>query len=144
MESEFRQNQEQEEIKHRPNLIKQLNSCLYEASKEGRADVVEFSLSKDASIHFVDSASGNNSLWMASYNGHLKVVELLLSKGAYSNDVNITGQTAMNLATDESIKAVLRNWPTTMGILMFEELGLYTQPEAKFYIDLKEYIGAPK
>ncbi len=50
----------------------------------------------------------------------------------------------MSLATDESIKAVLRNWPTTMGILMFEELGLYTQPEAKFYIDLKEYIGAPK
>ena len=41
MESEFRQNQEQlrqnqeqEGTKHRLNLNKQLNSCLYEASKE--------------------------------------------------------------------------------------------------------------
>ena len=80
----------------------------------------------------------------ASQNGHLKVVELLLSNGANLNDVNNNGFTAMSLATDESIQTVLRNWPTTMGILMFEELGLYTQPEAKFYIDLKEYIGALK
>ncbi len=45
-ESEFRKRQEQEEIKHRLNLNKQLNSCLYEASKEGRANMVEFSVKR--------------------------------------------------------------------------------------------------
>jgi ankyrin repeat protein len=90
MESEFRRNQEQEVIKHRLNLNKQLNICLYEASKEGRANEVEFSLSKDASIHFVDSASGYTSLMIACRNGYEKVVELLLSHGANVHDKKTT------------------------------------------------------
>ena len=114
------------------------------ASQNGHEKVVELLLSHGANVHDKRTTTGTSSLMIACTRGHLKVVELLLSNGANLNDVNNTGLTAMSLATDESIKAVLRNWPTTMGILMFEELGLYTQPEAKFYIDLKEYIGAPK
>ena len=128
-------------VEQETSLRRHLSNCLIQASEHGRRNIVDFLLSKGANIHYVRDFTYYTSIIIASQNGHLEIVKELLSHGANVNDVDNVGRTAMCYATNESIEAVLRNWPTTMGILVLQELGLYTQPEAKFYIDLKDYIG---
>ena len=85
-------------------------------------------LNKGANPNYKDE-DGNSPIILAIKNNNSKLVELLLSSGAnIPEDVEIRSK---------KIKSIIDNWPTTMGLLATQKLGL--EPNDK--MNLSEYLG---
>jgi hypothetical protein len=79
------------------------------------------------------------------------MVALLLSHGASVHYINNNGDTCFTIARDPDFNPNpnrkyglfyrLRKWPTTMAILVLEELALYYKIDCSSLIDLHQYIG---
>lgn len=85
-------------------------------------------LKKGANPNYKDE-DGNSPIILAIKNNNSKLVELLLSSGAtIPEDVEIRSK---------KIQTIIHNWPTTMGLLATQKLGL--EPNNK--MDLGEFLG---
>lgn len=113
---------------------------LYGASFQGSAEVVRLLLEKGADVNLPDTC-GETPLHAASIHGSAEVVRLLLENNAITNVVAVDGETPLYYAclaghgevakqliengaditwvrdaTDDSVKARLRDWLLAMGI----------------------------
>ena len=77
------------------------------ASFGGHLDIVRALLDKGADVNAKDSRDGGTALMAASAQGHLDVVQALLEKGADVNAKGNDGTTALSVAKDDGVKAVL-------------------------------------
>jgi ankyrin repeat protein len=119
--------------------------CLIWACYWGRLDIAEFLVSKGASIN--DKTNNySRCLMQACFNGHLDVAEFLLTKGANIHGINNEGNTCFAIALHDhhiNILYRLRKWPTTMAIIMLQELALIYIIDSESVIDLHQYLGRP-
>ena len=120
-------------------------------SRRGYWDIVDILLSKGADIHDKNN-DGCSSIIDASRNGHTNVVDLLLSKGANLYESDNFGNTCFswaqlldsknpNINRKHGLLYRLLKFPTTMAILVLQELSLYYLIDCSSLIDLYHYIG---
>jgi hypothetical protein len=100
--------------------------------------------------YVVDIHERDNNGWspiiIASRRGHVEIAGLLLSKGANIHDKNIFGNTCFSYSLGSNHNRVLyhlRKWPTTMAIIMLQELALIYIIDSESVIDLHQYLGRP-
>ena len=124
-------------------------NCLMFACANGNLDIVELLLDKGANINDLDS-NGENCLMYAlkselySDNITLNIIKLLLSKGVNIHITNAFDETSFSLGKFmrwNSVLYSLRKWPTTMGIIVFQELGLEGFMDNDSICDFFQYIG---
>lgn len=130
--------------------------CLFQAIRLRQLDVIELLLSKGIHIH--DKTNNNYSSFIfACKNAYsrfpsfdnpfntdpilVESVKLLLSYGADPHDRDVQGETCYNTTRSKDVKDILHKWPTTMLIIMFQELFVYHQLDCCSFIDFFEYIG---
>ena len=126
-------------------------SPLIAASREGLGAIVELLLQHSANVNQATTVDGSTPLIVASCFAHIHIVELLLSHGASVHHINNNGNTCFTYAGDPDINLNpnrmhgilyrLRKWPTTMAILVLQELALYYKIDCSSLIDLHQYIG---
>jgi hypothetical protein len=121
------------------------NNCLMWACLGGNLNIVEYLVSKGMNIN--DSESGGYScLMLACLNSCIEIVEYLMSKGAGIHAISNNRATCFSLALRHSkIKVLyrLRKWPTTIAIIMLQELALIYIIDSESLIDLHQYLGRP-
>jgi hypothetical protein len=121
-------------------------SPIISASYHGHVDIIELILSQGANIHDRDNCGRSSILW-ASWVGHVAIAELLLSRGADIHDKTFYGgHTCFSYALRfNHIRLLyrLRKWPTTMAIIMLQELALIYIIDSESVIDLHQYLGRP-
>jgi len=123
-------------------------NCLMFACANGNLDIVELLLDKGANINDLDS-NGENCLMYALKSElysdiTLNIIKLLLSKGVNIHITNAFGETCFSLGEFmrwNSVLYSLRKWPTTMGIIIFQELGLEGFMDNDSICDLIQYLG---
>jgi ankyrin repeat protein len=84
-----------------------IGTALAAASFGGRLDIVRALLGKGADVNAKDNKDGGTALMAASAQGHLDVVRALLENGANVNAKGSDGATALSVAKDDAVKAVL-------------------------------------
>ncbi|XP_059168430.1 serine/threonine-protein phosphatase 6 regulatory ankyrin repeat subunit B-like [Physella acuta] len=89
-------------------------SVLGKSVFKGHLDIVEFLLEKGANVNYPGSPYyGETALLCASRGGHSNIVDLLLKKGADTKQINIEGNTALNLsilgAHVKTVKILVQN-----------------------------------
>ncbi len=118
------------------------NTCMMEASITGYSDVAAVLTSKGGVE--VNVSNGEVSyLTIASVMGRLTTVELLLSAGVNLRHIDGDNRTCFDAAASYGYSRILyrlRKWPTTMGIILVQELGLQFIGDESI-IDLHQYIG---
>ena len=92
------------------------NTALIMSAHRGRDSIVEALLAngakKDARSHVlpnIDPKGGGTALIAAAWKGHEGCVRLLLEAGANRSIKEIDGNTALDVASTEAIKAILRS-----------------------------------
>jgi ankyrin repeat protein len=104
-----------------------IDVCSTKPSSEIILLAAEDLLKKGANPNYKDE-HGNSPIILAIRNNNSKLVELLLYRGAtIPEDVEIRSK---------KIKSIIHNWPTTMGLLATQKLGL----EPNNVMDLSEYL----
>lgn len=110
-----------------------IDVCSTKPSKKYSSEVIlltaEDLLNNGANPNYKDE-HGNSPIILAIKNKNSKLVQLLLYRGATipeEEDVEIS----------EKIQTIIDNWPTTMGLLATQKLGL--EPNDK--MNLSEYLG---
>jgi hypothetical protein len=81
------------------------------------------------------------------YRDHLNIAEYLMSKGASFHEITNNGDTCFSVARyNNNIRLLyrLRKWPTTMAILVLQELALIYIIDSESLIDLHQYLGRPE
>jgi hypothetical protein len=118
-------------------------NCLMWACLNDDLDIAEYLVSKGANINDNNNA-GHSCLIIACYNGLLNVAEFLMSKGANIYEISDDGETCF-LRYNDDLKVIyrLRKWPTTMAILVLQELDLIYIIDSESLIDLHQYLGRP-
>lgn len=111
-----------------------IDVCSTKPSKKYSSEVIlltaEDLLNNGANPNYKDE-DGNSPIILAIKNKNSKLVQLLLYRGATipeEEDVEIRS---------EKIQTIIDNWPTTMGLLATQKLGL--EPNDK--MNLSEYLG---
>ena len=80
---------------------------LYVASQNGHVAIVEYLLSKGASVNLQRvSKDRSSSLYVACYQGHIKIVEKLLNHGADINQINNLHNTSLYIALHQAVHSV--------------------------------------
>ena len=125
-------------------------SCLMKACYTGHFDIIELLVSEGASIDHKDN-DGNSCLMAACNNGYLHIAEYLMAQGASILDMSNDGETCFSYAAGHSNQANrirllyrLRKWPTTMAILVLQELALIDIIGFESVIDLHQFLGRPE
>jgi ankyrin repeat protein len=125
-------------------------SCLMKACYTGHFDIIAFLVSEGADINHQDN-DGNSCLMVACNNGYLHIAEYLMAQGASIHAMSNDGETSFSFAAGHSNPANrirllyrLRKWPTTMAILVLQELGLVDVIDFESAIDLHQYLGRPE
>ena len=128
-----------------------MDSLEFMAAQNGHDAIVEVLIKHGANIHQARSDLGDTPLIIASVSARTNIVGLLLSHGASLHGTNIMGSTCFTCALDpernfnpyrkHGILYRLRKWPTTMAILVLQELDLYHLIDCSSLIDLHQYIG---
>jgi len=103
-------------------------------------EVVKLLLSRGADVN-ARATDGRTALIIASMTRNVEIVQFLLTKGADINARTTQGMTAYSVGTPQ-IQEILEKWPTTMGIVLFDELALH-QTDAQDLIDLNQFAGPP-
>ena len=92
------------------------NTALIMSAHRGRDSIVEALLAtganKDARSHVlpnIDPKGGGTALIAAAWKGHEGCVRLLMEAGADRSIKEVDGNTALDLASTEAIKALLRS-----------------------------------
>lgn len=80
---------------------------LHYAADYGQADVIEHLISKGAKPDLPDK-HGITPLLAAVWEGHVDCVRILISKGASKNGKSPDGQSYVDCAEDDTIKALLQ------------------------------------
>jgi peptidoglycan hydrolase-like protein with peptidoglycan-binding domain len=92
-------------------------TALILASQEGRTEAVQVLLEAGAEVNAKttsdENAASMTALMLASERGHSEVVRTLLSKGADANIKSNDGRTALAMATDPAVKALLESANTS-------------------------------
>jgi ankyrin repeat protein len=112
---------------------------IYATYYRGHVDIVELLLSKGANIHD-KNRNGWSPIIAASANGSVATVQLLLSQGANVHDTTNYGSTSLSKTSNDQVKSALLKWPTTMGVIMLQELGIIFIIDSESVIDLNQYI----
>jgi ankyrin repeat protein len=118
-------------------------SVLMNTSIEGEIDATELLLSQGASINDLDNTNWS-ALMHSCHRDHLDIVECLIYKGANLHYEDNHVETCFSIARTYSNFSVLyrlRKWPTTMAILVFQELALIYIIDSQSIIDIHQYIG---
>ncbi|KAM4614934.1 myotrophin [Polymixia lowei] len=82
-------------------------AALHYAADHGQTEILEYLLSKGASIDAPDKY-GITPLLSAIYEGHVSCVKILLEKGANKQVKGPDGRSAFEAAEQEDIKALLK------------------------------------
>lgn len=92
-----------------PNIIKSNgNSLLIEAINHGYPDIARWLVEQGAAVNVVRDNERATALMCAAYEGDLASIQLLLKHGADPTLTNPDGETALDLADNEEIAALLR------------------------------------
>jgi ankyrin repeat protein len=121
-------------------------SCLMQACNFGHFDIAEYLESNGASIYEKNNY-GLSCLMQACGEGHLNIVLLLLSKGASFHEIVDNMLSCCSVALRyKRIRVLyrLRKWPTTMAIIVLQELALIYIIDSEAIIDLHQYLGRPE
>ena len=125
-------------------------SCLMKACYTGHFDIIELLASKGADINHQDN-DGNSCLMVACNNGYLHIAEYLMAQGASIHDMSNDRETCFSYAAGHSNPANrirllyrLHKWPTTMAILVLQELGLIGIVGSECVIDVHQFLGRPE
>lgn len=87
--------------------LKDSNTPLLMAVKEGKKDIVELLLKFGANVN-IKNRDGLFPLAIATYNNLDDIVELLLENGANVNDQEVDGDTPLMIASDEEYENISR------------------------------------
>ena len=105
-----------------------IDVCSTKPSSEIILLAAEDLLKKGANPNYKDE-HGNSPIILAIRNNNSKLVELLLYRGAtIPEDVEIRSK---------KIQTIIHNWPTTMGLLATQKLGL----DLDYQMNLGEFLG---
>ena len=107
-----------------------IDVCSTKPSSEIILLAAEDLLKKGANPNYKDE-DGNSPIILAIKNKNSKLVQLLLYRGATipeEEDVEIRS---------EKIQTIIDNWPTTMGLLATQKLGL----DLDYQMNLGEFLG---
>lgn len=131
--------------------------CLFQAVRFRQFDTIELLLSKGIKINgktnnnynpFIFACKNAYSRFPQFGNSSntdpilVEAVKLLLSYGADPHESDLQGVTCYNITRSKDVKDILHKWPTTMLIIVFQELLVYHQLDCCSFIDLFEYIGS--
>ena len=110
-----------------------LDVCSTKPSKKYSSEIILLTaadlLNNGVNPNYKDE-DGNSPIILAIKNKNIKLVELLLYRGA-------TIPEEEDVVIPEKIQTIIHNWPTTMGLLATQKLGL--EPNDK--MNLSEYLG---
>jgi hypothetical protein len=116
--------------------------CLIKACGSGyRLDIIEFLVSLGANINDKDN-EGYTPLMYACIEKN--IIKFLLSQGANINEIANNGNTCFSLGEDMGLNKILyllRKWPTSMFIIILEQLGLEGFMDNSSLIDFHQYFG---
>ena len=83
-------------------------SAIYLATRYGAHDILEYLCKiKDANLNIAEELTGNTPLMHAAESNDIEAVRILCENGADSTIKDLGGKTAIELATDEAVKAAL-------------------------------------
>jgi hypothetical protein len=91
-------------------------SAIYLATRYGAHEILDYLCKiKGADLNVVEELTGNTPLLQAAENNDIKAVTILCENGADSTIKDVEGKTAIEVAKDKDVKAVLANCVSSGG-----------------------------
>jgi ankyrin repeat protein len=116
---------------------------LHWSAQMGHGDIVTLLLDRGSEIN-ERTNKGSTPLHCAAFQGRKDAVGILLSRGSdfhLKNDVNWTALSMASINDYNPIVKVLNYWPTTMLVIVTQEICVYNLLDLSSIVDFFEYFG---